>query len=281
MRRMAVVCALIAALGSLGATCAPFGAKQSGSGWTVRMDFERAASGSYAVGPDAFDGVPDDHADTRIVRGTSFSGAQSARLTVQEGSDLFGGVKEFPTRLGPGSELWLRFRVYWPSGFDWSADPFLKFFRVHTQSPTRINEGYVDWYINNPQRVAGPPFQIIKEIEDRWHYFGADYRDDPKWNVWETYEVHYVFDSVPVSRGGRARVQAWKNGQLLADIRDMRTLETPESYAHELQFSYWNGGAPKTQSWYLDDIQLTTLRPSDRDAAGNPMIGVAWDAPPQ
>lgn len=282
-RQMGRVCALIAlAIGAGGQTCTHRAYDTTTEGaWTVVMDFEREPNGAYAVGSDAFDGIPDDVADTRIARGVSFSGAQSARFGVQAGSDLFGGIREFPTRLGPGSELWIRFRVYWPAGFDWTARPFLKFFRVHTQSPTRSNEGYVDWYVNNPERVSDPPFQIIKEYEDIWHYFGVDPIDDPRTGVWETYEAHYVFDTVPVSRGGRARVQAWKNGVLLADIRDMRTLETPASYAHQLQFSYWNGGAPKSQSWYVDDIRLTTVRPSARDAWGNPMIGTAWTSPPQ
>jgi hypothetical protein len=274
-RGMGLAYALVLTVAVSGPGCVPDWA------WTIEMDFEHGQTGDPAVGPDAFDELPDNIAQTEIVRGTSFSGAQAARMSVRGGDELFGGIKYFPTKLRHGQELWVRFRVYWPAGFDWSATPWLKFFRVHTRSHDVANEGYVDWYINNPQRSADPPFQIIKEIDDRWHLLGHDPQDDPKTGVWETYEMHYVFDTKPVSMGGRARVQAWKNGVLLSDIRDMRTLETEKSYAELFEFAYWNGGAPKDQSWFIDDVELTTVTPSDRDAAGNPMIGTAWTRPPQ
>lgn len=273
-RGMGLAFALALILGVSGLGC-------SRSDWTMGMDFESGQVGEPAVGSDAFDELPQDSADTRIVQGTSFSGSRSARLRVRSGEDLFGGIKQFPTQLRSGEDLWIRFRVYWPAGFDWSANPWLKFFRVHTRSPDVENEGYVDWYINNPQQGSGPPFQIIKEIDDEWYPMGRNPQDNPKTGVWETYEVHYVFDSRPVSQGGRARIRAWKNGLLLTDIRTIRTLEGAASYAERFEFSYWNGGAPKDQSWFVDDVVLTTVTPSDRDAAGNPMIGLAWTRAPE
>lgn len=246
----------------------------------MRMDFEAGAPGTPALGPDAWDALPEKRADTRHSTEQAFSGRQSARMTVRRGEELFGGDVHFPSRLYAGDEVWIRFRVYWPDGFDWSARPWLKFFRVHTSSPARWNDGYLDWYINNPQAGPHPPFQVIKERDDRWRTFGSD-RDDPKTGVWETYEAHYVFDWRSAAEGGRARVQVWKNGVLLRDIRDIRTLSGPDSWAYRFGMHYWNGGAPRTQSWYVDDIVVTNRRPAARDAHGNPMIGTAWDRPPE
>ena len=45
----------------------------------------------------------------------------------------------------------------------------------------------------------------------------------------------------------------------------------------------WNGGSPKAQTQYIDDVVITTNTPVQRDAAGNPMIGPmdGTNPPPQ
>jgi hypothetical protein len=230
--------------------------------WTLKLDFEQGSPGEPAVGPDAFRALPMDRAPTSLSNARAFSGRQSAEIRVVEGDTLFGGIQPFPKRLGVGDDLTVRFRVYWPPGFDWSADPWLKFFRVHTRSPERTNEGYVDWYINNPEAGPHPPFQVIKELQDQWFQFGRA-ADAPRHGVWETYSAYYVFDTVPAAKGGSARMRVWKDGRLLADIDDIRTLEKKSSYAYSFQFSYWNGGAPKTQVWYVDEVLLSSSPPDD------------------
>jgi hypothetical protein len=253
----------------------------SSDGWTVALDFDDGRLGQPAVGADAFDAVPMGTAPTYYSDAHVFSGTSAAEINVAGGDTLYGGIKEFPTKLRVGDELWIRFRVYWPAGFDWSANPWLKFFRVHTRSPERDNEGYMDWYINNPEVGTHPPFQLIKEFHDQWRLFG-DTRDAPRRGAWETYEAHYVFDSVPAAEGGRGLAQVWKDGRLLGEFDDIRTLESDQSWAHSFQMWDWNGGAPKDQTWYVDDVVLTTRRPAGRDADGNPMVGdaaVEGDAP--
>jgi hypothetical protein len=75
-------------------------------------------------------------------------------------------------------------------------------------------------------------------------------------------------------------VQLWKDGELICEIDDLATLRTPESRADAFLLStYWNGGAPRTQVMYVDDIVITSRTPAGRDAHGNPMIGPAG-APP-
>ena len=93
-------------------------------------------------------------------------------------------------------------------------------------------------------------------------------------NEWDTYEFYLKLDNVPVSQGGTGRVRVWKNGVLLSDITNRETLKDATDVADlSYMFTYWNGGAPQTQSLYLDDVVATNTTPAARDAQGNPMIG--------
>ena len=86
---------------------------------------------------------------------------------------------------------------------------------------------------------------------------------------------NWAASNVPVSKGGTAEVRFWKNGALMADLTDRITLGAASDVSDQTNlFTYWNGGAPATQSMYVDDVILTTDTPSAKDAAGHPYIGV-------
>lgn len=204
-----------------------------------------------------------------------YEGMYSAKNSIREGQEgfgTFGGIIDFPQNLGRGGEVWMRLRAYFPSGWSFSANPWLKFMRIHTTSPQNSNEGYDDWYIYlNGQR----PYQFIYEGEQVWYYFGTKNQDEPNFDVWETYEMYVRFDSIATSQGGQALVRFWKNGLLIGESRDRRTLASNTTTAESAYiFTYWNGGAPKNQSMYLDDIKIQFTQPGDRDAQGNPYIGM-------
>jgi hypothetical protein len=109
--------------------------------------------------------------------------------------------------------------------------------------------GYVDFY-----RPVGSPVQV---------------------NTWETIEWAMVLDHVSMADGGLARVLVWKNGVLVGDLQDVRTLTNSTGYADLLRiFTYWNDKAPKDEHVWLDDLTITTVTPTARDAAGNPYLGL-------
>ncbi len=182
-------------------------------------------------------------------------------------------------------------KYYMPADFDYSAKPHLKFMRFHTMSPSVANEGYNDLYITpdgnthwdsvlNKQTDA--PFFFVKEQQNLLRFMGDFNSDRPKLGVWETYELYLYMDTVPVLPGGKSRVRFWKNGKLVAELNDVKTLNTVSSYSPSfLLFTYWNGGNPtctgthptKSQSLYIEDLVITTDKPSSRDALGNAMIG--------
>ena len=63
----------------------------------------------------------------------------------------------------------------------------------------------------------------------------------------------------------------------MKEITHQWTLDTNNSAVpFFLLFTYWNGGAPKTQKMYIDDLRLVTSphAPSDLDADANLMIGL-------
>jgi hypothetical protein len=243
----------------------------SSGGWTLQLDIEDGAPGSEARGRDAFD-----DAVGRSVYSAErqAAGKQAARLAIREGSegwDEWGGRKFFPHRIPRGGEVWLRVRVYWPPGFDWSADPWLKFLRVHTRSPGADEETrYDDWYLNEGSTTGMHRF--ISDAQDLGRDCGGT-SHDPRHGVWESYQMYLRFDSVAASAGGAGLVRLWKGSDLLCEIRDMRTLRSADSFADASLFgTYWNGTAPASQHMFLDDVVITTRVPSGRDGHGNPMI---------
>ena len=73
-----------------------------------------------------------------------------------------------------------------------------------------------------------------------------------------------------------ARVRVWVDGELIGDITDRRTLNREDSFLESFNFfTYWdNDGAHQTQSFYADDLTITSETPLDVDEHGNPFIGM-------
>lgn len=98
----------------------------------------------------------------------------------------------------------------------------------------------------------------------------------PKFDTWESYEFYVKFHHKAKDDGGEAVVRFWKNGKLLKEVTDRKTLVNSSDYSQRtLLFTYWNGGAPKTQHMYVDNIVLTSQKPTNRDEKGNPYIGTS------
>lgn len=251
--------------------------------WTVKIDCEAGAVGSLAQGAsNAFTWAPSKTVYSSEQVGT---GSKSCKMGITKGVEgwgEWGATTDFPTKLGKGSELWVRVSVFFPTDFDLTASPWLKFIRVHTATPSNSNQGYLDWYINPPNRTiwsdyakaqVSDPFTFYYEGRPVPRTFGTT-NHKIALGKWETFEIYYKLDTVSTDKGGTGRVRVWKNNELLGDFTDQVTLADDNTVARSLfLFTYWNGNAPKTQSLYVDDVIITTDRPSNRDAKGNPFIG--------
>ena len=175
--------------------------------------------------------------------------------------------------------------MFVPNGFNYdfsnTSGSRLKFLRIRTVTAGNKNIGYNDWYINS-QYNTGPAFLVRYEGQAGTNFlgsfdkfFGPSPADKIQQGVWETYEYYVKLDTVPVDSGGQARVRTYKNGKLLKDVTDMVTLRDATAKAPSfLLFTFWNGGAPKTQTLFVDDLVLTTDRPAALDSTGHPYIGM-------
>lgn len=227
------------------------------------MSFEDGAPGQSARGDTAFS----DAMDTTYSNERTFAGNQSGRMTVTGGSTAYGewgGIRSLPARPKEGEEMWLRAAIYFPTTFDYSANPWLKFLRIHTMSDARSNQGYLDLYILNNGKLS-----YNNEVTETVDYIASEPLQKGKW---ETYEVYVKFSSV----AGQGMYRVWQNGKLVHENSSRKTLSGSTSYSDAVYiFTYWNGGAPKSQQAFVDDVVITTTRPSARDEKGNPMVGPA------
>lgn len=242
--------------------------------WTIDQSFDSKSNGERCTGWGSGQSV--------ISSDKSASGGKSCKLKITGGKTGFGewgGIITFPNKMSKGDEVWVRVRNHFPSGFDYGADPRLKFLRVKTLTSSGGNRGYNDWYIN--RRGSNSPFSFIYEGRQdlAWNHVGKS-SDAIKLGVWETYEYYIKFDTKSVDEGGTGRMRAWKNGVLMEDMTDRVTLKSATDYSPNLYiYTYWNGAAPKTQSSYIDDVVVTNERPSTTDSIGNSYIGMGGFVP--
>lgn len=248
--------------------------------WTITADFELGTIGQEAEGPSGF---TDALSQTFYSSENSHSGSKSAKVIFPEGSDCWpvcGGTIVYPTTLVHGDEIWVREYVYFSPDFDFTSHPVVKILRT-----ARILT--ID---NKPRGILS----ILSDDQGRIVLSNEITPYQPTTNVyfsrgkWQSIELYVkLSNSSPVMR-------IWKDGILVIEDRDHKTmLETTDIVDKEFGtyiFTYWNGGVPKTQYAFIDDVEVTTDKPSNSDCNGNPMIGpFNWDrakacgfpAPPQ
>lgn len=241
-------------------------------GWTLVADFEGGVVGQKANGPR---GLSEAFGKSIIASSPVIDGSRSAQMGIDassDGSTQWGGIMNHPVNLQEGSELWFRVSTYFPANFIATGQPRLKFLRSHTL------QGHIDLYI-----LPGGGFSHDNEItsvstaENIQTGAATPFGSPLKKGVWETYEVYIKFHSQP----GNAAYRVWQNGKMIYENTAQKTLSTPASVSgHSNIFTYWNGGAPQTQSMYVDDVIMTTERPSCQDDNGNYMIGPAKSSAP-
>lgn len=212
-----------------------------------------------------------------------FAGTRSCRMRALNGETGFGnwgGGIDYPEDLGRGDEVWLRVNTNFPPGFDLHAPGEggrLKFLRHHTKEADGTHIGYEDMLITTADGIVADatPFKWIYEGENSFVDVGNFASHEIVLDIWETYEWYHRFDNITKDAGGLAVIRWWKNGLLVQEITNRRTLNSPtDKVDWTYIFTYWNGGSPQTQDMYMDNIKLTSIRPSNTDAFGNFLIGV-------
>jgi hypothetical protein len=230
--------------------------------WTFMADFEQGVIGNEAQGAS---GLSDAFGQTTYSNAVVHSGTKSAKVVFPAGSDVWaiaGGAVTYPAKITHGGELWARMYVYFKSPWSFTANPVAKVFRAaHVGTGSGGQVGYISTLLDSSGNIV-----LSNEIYSWQPTLTTKYDVDR----WQAIEVYIKFSSTsPIMR-------FYKDGVLIREEKVAKTMSSTGDIADmSYIFSYWNGGAPQTQTAYIDDIVFTTETPASKDAAGNPIIGVS------
>lgn len=239
-------------------------------------DFE-----SYTDGDSLSANNPFDNAGRTVASSEqSYSGKQSAKMEIYPrdngGFGMWGGSLTMNPTIKKGGEIWVRLRVYWPSSFQFTSTPRMKFMRLHNKAGfDNSNGGYNDLYIekaNETTNVLG----CIKERHDSWKFYDGPKIPRDSWETYETYEMYLFVDDKSVDQGGQARMRVWRDGKLIFDRTDVPTITESTGFIDIFHlFTYWNNETPPHNYCYVDDLLIATHKspPTNRDSRGNLFIG--------
>lgn len=221
-----------------------------------------------------------------------YLGTKSAKHSITfntDGDQSYGCARTLQTPLAQGDEIWVRAKFFFPTGWDFGnagngafggTAPRTKFFRLHTRTSGGAHLGYNDLYLWKEDATV-TKWQWIYEGVQQWAYSGLD-----GWapgrpaapttgivrNGWVNIEYYIKLHATP----GQALVRVWVDNVLQVTITDLATLVNATDVADEWQYAtYWNGGAPATQSMYTDkwDVYTSANPPTNFDANGFRFIG--------
>jgi hypothetical protein len=253
---------------------------QSVCAWTVVADFESGAVGSKAEGNDGFTSA---FSTTLTTSEQVHSGSKAAKTSIVKGATGYGdwgGVWLLPSELKEGDEYWFRVWTFFPEGFDFSCHDCsegVKFMRTRTGSASGAHEGYQNFFLS----TAG--MNVATSVDTgafyrKYAWPHAEIRDigEPvKTGQWHAFEVYLKFSAT----AGNGIFRTWQNGKLIFEDKDTPTLRSASSVVTQASvWTYWNNTAPKSQTAYIDSVVITSEQPQDRDANGNPFIGIGSSA---
>ena len=205
------------------------------------LTFDDGTAGQLANGADGFDEAL---SNTKYSTAQAYTGTQSAIMQCtagHNGDPSWGGKINVSPKMVKDEEIWVRFRSYMPAAFDYTTgtDPNLKFLRVHVETAGGGNVGYNDMYIGTNGK-----FNYIFEGQGTWT-FGSSGVAKITHDIWDTYEFNVYFDNASVDSGGGGRFRWWKNGVLVSENTNSRTLNNSTDKVDIIHlFTHWNYGAP-------------------------------------
>jgi hypothetical protein len=180
------------------------------------------------------------------------------------------GLESLP-KLRAGDELWYRVAMFFPEEFDfWTDHGSLKTFRFCRQTISdKKNRGCVDMQIQ-----ASGSWRIGSEYDNwgkSWLQVKGGKVVKGEWGLFEVY----------MKMGDPGIMRMWKDGVLFAEYNQFETLQEGAQFLRVLQFTYWNGSAPKTQGMLMDHITVFIQGQGyagkqylSTDVAGNRYIGM-------
>lgn len=239
--------------------------------WVINANFEKGKVGEIAEGSNAFS---DGFRNTKYTKDKVHGGSLAAVTSIKEGETAFGdwgGQFVFPSKLGEGDEIWYRVWIYYPEGFDFTNNGIgVKTLRIHTHSADGSHQGYFDLLSNKSHLTTVIEHSNNKEFttnNPNWRSIGSKVTT----GVWHALEMYAKLSSV----SGKGIYRLWMDGELILEDTASANLKTSGSKADfAYLWSYFNGGSPKDQKAYVDDVIITNEAPNAKDSHGNRYIGV-------
>ncbi|HQB42920.1 MAG TPA: hypothetical protein PLV85_04910 [Polyangiaceae bacterium] len=278
-----------------------------------RLNCDGLTDGEAAVGISWGNPGKGENADTGTYGDTSIKlpgRTSSCKLAIKKGSTgrpgdgadstegdfgFFMGLSpDWKTLVGEGEELWVGVRIRFPSSFSFYTNTgFLKFIRLEyvQPDPNHPTYGRVDWLIENGLGDAQIGWRYGDENQD----FGLDKLGGELFvlDEWNWAEVYFKASADPA----KSVTRLWVNGFMQYEItegKNVRNRTSAGTYETSttkkmlptlpaattalesvMLFTYWNGGAPKTQSCNVQDVIIhdNGADLAAKDEFGNKMIG--------
>jgi len=246
--------------------------------------FDSGTVGQLASGATGFDhpqsGVAGQPLYSTSIAGP-FGGGKVAKMAWSAanqstfGGDLFRGTQT----INDGDELWVRQYLYLVPTFSWAYG---------SNSPGD-GWGGTKWLRQFFGTVIDPPgndncFQMHNTGGGRaWGMTREGYAGglnmqfdissvpDVPQGQWVCQEYYIGFNSNPLL----GKIRYWQDGMFIQEVIGQTKPSGTQIMNRILHGDYWNGLSPQAQTWYLDEIIITVVRPDAIDAGGRPYIGTA------
>lgn len=198
----------------------------------------------------------------------------------------FGG-RIASTNLGQGQEIWVRWYEYFPENFIFANSTVgsdggagaLKWLRFqypgNSQRMTILLDGTgrCTSPCNNGQKEIVPDSIQTEGLNWKNRYGNIGIRMNSKsfsTGQWRAIQVYLRLSTGSAERNdGNGLIRMWVDDSLVGEY-EHSTLPSDGGRLQSIWWgNYWNGGAPRTQHWYFDEVIMTSQRPYTRDVNGN------------
>jgi len=119
--------------------------------------------------------------------------------------------------------------------------------------------GYTDIYFDHGSKAGYNWYSECLPVKDYPGngkvYFG--YGNEMTAGDWQHIRYEITYGTATIANGGKSHIRLWRNGVLAGDIRDRLTLRDASDRVGQFLFiNYWNGGAPQTQTLWVDNFKI-------------------------
>lgn len=254
----------------------------------LQADFETGTSGE-AIAEFQVLKSPDNTTYSNEIKGP-FDGDSVIKIGQSITQKYFAG-KITSLNLVEGEEIWVRWYQFFPEDFafangingdDSGGAGSIKWLRF--QYPATSER--ITFLVDATARCADPcenyleylvPEKFIGELMDWKNRYGNMNAYMTKKNYalgeWHAMQIYMKLSPGSADMGdGDGILRIWMGSELVAEIQ-RNTMPTNGGALRSIWLGdYWNGGFPKDQHWYVDEMTVTSARPSTVDQYGNPYI---------